>query len=94
MTDRELLESLVAEVKGLRREVGALRAMWPDRLVSISELEAQVKEGRRTIYRRVRDRQLVPVPRQNGTYFLPEEVQRAIDAGVLHRTATSIDLCA
>lgn len=90
MSDRELIEALVTEVQALRREVGALRAMWPDRLISITELEAQVREGKRTIYRRVKERRLTPVPRQNGTYFLPEEVQRAIDAGVLHRTGAKV----
>lgn len=87
---RQALGPLEADVKELRREVALLRSMMPDRLISVSELEGMVKEGRRTIYRRVQERRLVPVPRQGGTYFLPEEVQRAIDEGVLHRTGGTL----
>ena len=84
MTDRELLETALVEIAALRRDVAALRAMFPERLISISELAAMVKESKRTIYRRINEGKILAVPRETGTWFLPEEVTRVTSNGTLH----------
>ena len=84
MTDREILEALLSETKALRRDVAAVRAMFPERLISISELASMVKESKRTIYRRISEGKIQTVPREAGTWFLPEEVARVTSNGTLH----------
>jgi AraC-like DNA-binding protein len=77
------LPLLVREVQLLRGEVAALRALEVDRLVSMGEVAARAGCSKKTLYRRIADGKLTPIKRPNGTYFAPEEVNRAFLVGDL-----------
>ncbi len=77
--------AVAAAIRPLEHQIGALQAMMPHRLLSIGEVAEMAGVSKKTIYRRVNQGFMDAVPRKSGTYFLPEEVDRAFREGVFLR---------